>query len=196
MKLEIAIAPTRLVAMCLGPEAGGAFDICEVPRRRPGPDEIEIVVEAASVNPVDVRRAVAYGRRLLSLMGASWFPMTLGNDFAGVVAAARPGSFRAAAVGFGDSFWSLSALYASLFFAWSLIVMCSQPTIAHAANWLSTLAFALLGPLWAFQVVSSATSSRMIAGFFTVVMGFCPDRASIRVCLPFHRVRVRCKTAL
>jgi hypothetical protein len=57
-------------------------------------------------------------------------------------------------------------------FAWSLTIMCSQPTIAHAANWLSTLAFALLGPLWAFQVISSATSSRMIAGFSTVVIGF------------------------
>jgi len=57
MKLEMAIAPTRLVAMCLGPEAGGAFDIREVPRRSPGPDEIEIAVEAASVNPIDVRRA-------------------------------------------------------------------------------------------------------------------------------------------
>jgi hypothetical protein len=33
MKLEMAIAPTRLVAMCLGPEAGGTFDIREVPRR-------------------------------------------------------------------------------------------------------------------------------------------------------------------
>jgi NADPH:quinone reductase-like Zn-dependent oxidoreductase len=65
MKLEMAIAPTRLVAMCLGPEAGGAFDIREVPRRSSGPDEIEIAVEAASVNPIHVRRAAGYGRRLL-----------------------------------------------------------------------------------------------------------------------------------
>jgi hypothetical protein len=40
MKLEMAIPPTRLLAMCLGPEAGGAFDIREVPCRSPGPDEI------------------------------------------------------------------------------------------------------------------------------------------------------------
>ena len=65
MTLEMAIAPTRLVAMCLGPEAGGAFDIREVPRRSPGPDEIEIAVEAASVNPIDVRHVAGYGRRLL-----------------------------------------------------------------------------------------------------------------------------------
>jgi predicted membrane protein len=57
-------------------------------------------------------------------------------------------------------------------FAWSLTIMCSRPTIAHAANWLSTVAFALLGPLWALQVASPATSSRMIAGFSTVVIGF------------------------
>ena len=83
MKLEMVSTPTRLLAMCLGPEAGGAFDIREVPRRSPGPDEIEIAVEAASVNPIDVRRAAGYGRRLLSLMGASRFPMTLGNDLHG-----------------------------------------------------------------------------------------------------------------
>ena len=85
--------------MCLGPEAGGAFDIREVPRRNPGPDEIEIAVEAASVNPIDVRRAAGYGRRLLSLMGASRFPMTLGNDFAGVVAAVGSGRASGFAIG-------------------------------------------------------------------------------------------------
>jgi NADPH:quinone reductase-like Zn-dependent oxidoreductase len=85
--------------MCLGPEAGGAFDIREVPRRKPGPDEVEIAVEAASVNPIDVRRAAGYGRRLLSLMGASRFPMTLGNDFAGVVAAVGSGRASGFAIG-------------------------------------------------------------------------------------------------
>ena len=77
--------PKRFVAMCLGPEAGGGFEIREVPRRSPAPDEIEVAVEAASVNPIDVRRAEGYGRRLLSLLGASRFPMVLGNDFAGAV---------------------------------------------------------------------------------------------------------------
>ena len=99
MKLEMVSTPTRLLAMCLGPEAGGAFDIREVPRRSPGPDEIEIAVEAASVNPIDVRRAAGYGRRLLSLMGASRFPMTLGNDFAGVVAAVGSGRASGFAIG-------------------------------------------------------------------------------------------------
>ena len=91
--------PTRLVAMCLGPEARGAFDIREVPRRSPGPEEVEIAVEAASVNPIDVRRAAGYGRRLLSLMRASRFPMALGNDFAGVVVAVGSGRASAFAVG-------------------------------------------------------------------------------------------------
>ncbi len=71
----------------------------EVPRRSPGPDEIEIAVEAASVNPIDVRRAAGYGRRLLSLIGASRFPMTLGNDFAGVVAAVGSGRASGFAIG-------------------------------------------------------------------------------------------------
>ena len=62
---------TRLVAMCLSPEAGGGFEVREVPRRSPAADEIEIAVEAASVNSIDVRRADGYGRRLLSLLRAS-----------------------------------------------------------------------------------------------------------------------------
>ena len=82
-----AKASTRVAAMCLGPEAGGGFEIREFPRRRPAAGEIEVAVEAASVNPIDVRRAEGYGRRLLSLMGASRFPMTLGNDFAGTIIA-------------------------------------------------------------------------------------------------------------
>ncbi len=45
----------REVVMSLGP--GGGFELREAPRRRPTPDEIEVVVEAASVNPIDVRRA-------------------------------------------------------------------------------------------------------------------------------------------
>ena len=82
---------TRFVAMCLSREAGGGFEVREVPRRIPAADEIEIAVEAASVNPIDVRRADGYGRRLLSLVGASRFPMTLGNDFAGTIVAAGKG---------------------------------------------------------------------------------------------------------
>jgi reticulon-4-interacting protein 1, mitochondrial len=96
----MAIAPTRLVAMCLGPEAGGAFDIFA--KSRAGAlvqMKSEIAVEAASVNPIDVRRAAGYGRRLLSLMGASRFPMTVGNDFAGVVAAVGSGRASGFAIG-------------------------------------------------------------------------------------------------
>ncbi len=42
---------------------------------------------AAAVNPIDVRRAHGYGRRLLSLLRAAKFPAVLGNDVAGVVSA-------------------------------------------------------------------------------------------------------------
>lgn len=90
---------TRLVAVCLSPEAGGGFEVREVPRRSPAADEIEIAVAAASVNPIDVRRAAGYGRRLLSLVGASRFPVTLGNDFAGTVVATGNSCKRAFAVG-------------------------------------------------------------------------------------------------
>ncbi len=76
----------RTVLMCLGPDAGGGIEVREAPRRPPAADEIEVAVEAASVNPIDVGRAEGYGQRLLSLMGASRYPMTLGNDFSGTIA--------------------------------------------------------------------------------------------------------------
>ncbi|UWU94850.1 alcohol dehydrogenase catalytic domain-containing protein [Bradyrhizobium sp. CB1015] len=80
--------------MCVGP--GGGFEIRKVPRRKPATGEIEVAVAAASVNPIDVRRAQGYGRRLLSLMGAGRFPMVLGNDFAGTVTAVgnNAGAFK------------------------------------------------------------------------------------------------------
>ncbi len=55
----------------------------DVPLPKPGPGEIVVQVEAASVNPIDVRRRDGYGRRMLSLMGAGRPPIVLGNDFAG-----------------------------------------------------------------------------------------------------------------
>jgi len=97
--VEQSSISTRLVAMCLSPESGGGFDVREVPRGSPAADEIEVAVAAASVNPIDVRRAGGYGRRLLSLMGASRFPMTLGNDFAGTVVAVGTGCVSAFAAG-------------------------------------------------------------------------------------------------
>lgn len=76
---------SRAVLMCLGPDRD--FEIRRQPRKKPAADEIEVAVAAASVNPIDVRRAGGYGRRLLSLVGAGKFPMVFGNDFAGTVTA-------------------------------------------------------------------------------------------------------------
>ena len=76
---------TKTALFCLGPAAKGALEVRQVPRRKPAPDEVEIDVQGASVNPIDVRRAEGYGARLLSLLGAGKFPMVLGNDFAGTV---------------------------------------------------------------------------------------------------------------
>ena len=76
---------TGATLVCLGPNSG--FEVRPVLRRKPAAGEIEVAVAAASVNPIDVRRAQGYGRRLLSLVGAGRFPMVLGNDFAGTVTA-------------------------------------------------------------------------------------------------------------
>jgi len=62
-----------------------------LPMPRPGRGQILVQVEAASVNPIDVRRRAGYGRGLLSLMGAARLPLVLGNDFAGTVCAVGPG---------------------------------------------------------------------------------------------------------
>jgi NADPH:quinone reductase-like Zn-dependent oxidoreductase len=56
---------------CLGPAAKGAIEIRQVSRKKPRADEIEVAVQAASVNPIDVRRAEGYGRRLLSLLAGN-----------------------------------------------------------------------------------------------------------------------------
>ena len=87
---------TRSAVFCLGPAGEGALEIRQVPRRHPAADEVEIAVEAASVNPIDVRRAEGYGLRLLSLIGAGKFPLVLGNDLAGTIAAtgARVSSYK------------------------------------------------------------------------------------------------------
>ena len=51
------------------------------------PSEVLVRVDATSINPIDVKRAGGYGRRLLGVKGASRFPLVLGNDLAGVVEA-------------------------------------------------------------------------------------------------------------
>jgi NADPH:quinone reductase-like Zn-dependent oxidoreductase len=65
---------------------------CDVPS--PGPGHVLVRVEATSVNPIDVKRAAGYGRRLLGLKGAATLPVVLGNDLAGVVEAVGAGVSR------------------------------------------------------------------------------------------------------
>jgi len=61
---------------------------------RPGTGQVLVRVEATSVNPIDVKRAAGYGRRLLGLKGAATLPVVLGNDLAGVVEEVGPGVSR------------------------------------------------------------------------------------------------------
>lgn len=65
-----------------------------LPRQVPRAGEIEVQVQAASVNPIDVRRRAGYGRKVFSLMRAATMPLVLGNDFAGIVTAVGPGVSR------------------------------------------------------------------------------------------------------
>ena len=75
---------------CKDPETG-TLKLVETARTAPQPGQVEIEVTAASVNPIDVHRATGYGRKLLSLLGAGQFPLVLGNDFAGTIAAVGNG---------------------------------------------------------------------------------------------------------
>ena len=72
----------------------------------PGSGEVLIRVQATSVNPIDVKRAAGYGRRLLGLKGAARFPLMLGNDVAGVVETVGAGVTRFAR---GQSVYGLLA---------------------------------------------------------------------------------------
>ena len=66
----------------------------EVPRV--AAEQVLVRVDATSVNPIDVKRAGGYGRRLLGLKGAATFPLVLGNDVAGAVEAVGAGVSRLA----------------------------------------------------------------------------------------------------
>lgn len=71
----VCLAPAQPISLAIEPMS--------VPLPRDG--ELVVRVEASSVNPIDVKRASGYGRRLLGLKGAGKFPLVLGNDIAGVI---------------------------------------------------------------------------------------------------------------
>jgi D-arabinose 1-dehydrogenase-like Zn-dependent alcohol dehydrogenase len=53
----------------------------------PAAHEVQVRLIAASVNPIDAKRATGYGQRLLSLKKAGTFPLVLGNDLVGDIVA-------------------------------------------------------------------------------------------------------------
>lgn len=71
--------------LCLTPAEPPVLSVEAMPTPRADKGEVVLRVEAASVNPIDVKRAGGYGQRLLKLKGAGKFPLVLGNDVAGVV---------------------------------------------------------------------------------------------------------------
>lgn len=61
------------------------------PLAQPRQGQVLVEVHASAVNPIDVKRAMGYGRRLLRLKGAAGLPRILGNDLVGRVRAVGPG---------------------------------------------------------------------------------------------------------
>lgn len=53
----------------------------------PTPGEVQIQMQATSVNPIDTKRAQGYGKRVLGIKGAGKFPLAMGNDIVGTVSA-------------------------------------------------------------------------------------------------------------
>ena len=78
---------TATKLLCLRPAGPIQLETRKIAIPRPGKGEVLVQVEATSINPIDVKRAKGYGRRLLSLRGAGKFPLVLGNDFAGEIVA-------------------------------------------------------------------------------------------------------------
>lgn len=84
----------RRELVCTAPGMPPRLALRDAPLPRPRAGEVLVRVQAASINPIDVRRADGYGRRLLSLKGAARFPLVLGNDLAGVVEGVGAGAMR------------------------------------------------------------------------------------------------------
>ena len=67
-------------------------DLVLTRRNLPSPKgkQVQVKIAATSINPIDVKRAAGYGRRLLRLKGAGKFPLVLGNDLVGEIVAVGP----------------------------------------------------------------------------------------------------------
>lgn len=91
---DVRLPATRRELVCTHPATAPALAVRTRELRGPGAGQVLVRVEASSVNPIDVKRAAGYGKRLLGLKGAARFPLVLGNDFAGTIEAAGIGVSR------------------------------------------------------------------------------------------------------
>ena len=80
--------------ICVEPATPPRLALRASEKPRPGVGQVLVRVQTTSVNPIDVKRAAGYGKRLLALKGAGRFPLVLGNDVAGVVEDVGPGATR------------------------------------------------------------------------------------------------------
>jgi len=120
------------------------------PCPEPRPGEIVVRVEAAAVNPIDVRRRDGYGRTLFSLIGAARMPLVLGNDFAGTVCAVGRGvtGLREGDAVFGAKPPSNAGTHATHVTVRAEHVCLSPPNVPAAA--LATLPYNFLTVMRAF----------------------------------------------
>jgi len=165
--------------VCLGPANGGALEIRQLPRQEPASDEVEVAVEAASVNPIDVRRSEGYGRRGLSLLGAAKFPLVLGNDFAGTITAR--GS-RVSSLRIGDRVYGVKPPSARGTHACHVLVKADYAKRApadHALQDLATLPYSFI-TMW--LAVRGAGLTRQNASRRRVLVHGAPGGSALSHC--------------
>jgi NADPH:quinone reductase-like Zn-dependent oxidoreductase len=81
----------RVELVCTEPATPAKLSLRTRDIPQPGPGQLRVRLAASSVNPIDLKRAGGYGRRLIGLKGAARFPLVLGNDLAGHVDALGTG---------------------------------------------------------------------------------------------------------
>lgn len=95
LKAIIERDETRTMCAAEFRQFGAPADVVEcnalAPRPQAGNGQILVRVSASSINPIEPKRVRGYGAAMLRFKGGTEWPITLGADFAGEVAAVGPG---------------------------------------------------------------------------------------------------------
>lgn len=146
---------------------GADPELVDLDDPEPGPDQIQVRIEAASRNPVDL--AVAAG--FLASIGSYTFPLVLGFDGAGTITAVGAEVTR---FGVGDrvfgQFWDVPMQYGTL--ATLSVVRATPPrgALARVPEGVSAVAAAAL-PTAAMTALGAIDTTGATAGDTVIILG-------------------------